>query len=125
MLLGSACACGRVFLPPRERCISCSSSTYPTEFSGEGTILTYTVLNVVPEGFEPPLILGMIQLDGVGKISGGPSNAPDEETTAERAKGIIDPTPPTIICEGRIPEEELEIGLKVTVEKIGEKYFFK
>jgi uncharacterized OB-fold protein len=136
-LTGAACTCGKTFLPPRDRCIFCSGPTYPIEFKGTGTILTYTVLNVVPEGFEAPLILGLIQLDGIGDRS--------ESGSHDQKAGDVedsDRQPPMIVCEGKLSEEEEEvtenvteeviedvkevrIGLKVIVEKRGEKFFFK
>ena len=67
-LIGAVCECGMVFLPPRERCVKCSSHTGPIEINDVGNVLTYTVLHVVPDGFDPPLILGLIQLDGVGEV---------------------------------------------------------
>jgi len=62
-LTAAVCECGQVLLPPIERCITCSSPTRSLEINDKGKILTYTVLQVPPEGYNSPLILGLIQLE--------------------------------------------------------------
>lgn len=104
-LMGTVCACGMVFLPPRKRCVKCSTPTLPMEINDVGNVLTYTVLQVVPEGFEPPLILGLIQLDVEGNNENHLSF-------------------PKIVCVGKMAGNEICMDQKVTVEKCGEKYFF-
>jgi len=93
-----------MFLPPRERCVVCSEHTRPLKIQGKGTILSYTVLQVVPEGFEAPLVLAIIEMDDTG--------------------GDGEARPPRLVCNGNLPEEELRIGLKVKVTIIDQKYMF-
>lgn len=105
-LVGSVCGCGKVFLPPRERCLICSGSTQPIELRDVGAILTYTVLHVTPEGFEPPLTLALVQLG--------------EDERSQGSEVSLDP--PKLVCMGTMPEDELKIGPKVRVKKSGERY---
>lgn len=108
-LPASACECGRILLPPRDRCLFCSGSTQPVETGNIGIILTYTVLHVVPQGCEPPLILGLIQLERDLELHGSDST----------------PILPKLVCVGDIPEDEIQMGLTVRVTKVGERYHFE
>ena len=68
MIAGSSCFCGWSTVPPRELCIKCKRKMKRAEFAEVGEVLTYTIENVVPEGFKPPLNLAMIRLAGTPKI---------------------------------------------------------
>ncbi len=105
-LAATVCECGQVFLPPRERCVKCTCPTRPVDINDTGRILSYTVLQVTPEGFDPPLIVGLIEMD------------PDGECVSS------DLEHPRLVCEGKMPESELGIDLEVRVKKIDEKYYF-
>ena len=72
-------------------------------------ILTYTVLRVVPQGCESPLILGLIQLGRDLELHGSDSS----------------PILPKLVCVGNIPEDEIQVGLTVRVMKVGERYHFE
>ncbi|MHA1577603.1 MAG: Zn-ribbon domain-containing OB-fold protein [Candidatus Thorarchaeota archaeon] len=65
VILGSECSeCGKRIVPPRALCPYCRSDKSETiELSEEGVILSYTILQMPPEGFEPPVILGLVELD--------------------------------------------------------------
>ena len=101
----TACNCGQVFIPSKDRCIKCSGTTKPLELTGNGTILTYTILHMVPDGLESPLILGIIELDI-------PSEKPELQ-------------PPKLVCVGELEKHELEIGAKVKIIKNEGKYYFQ
>ncbi len=105
------CQCGQVILPPKNRCVLCSGITQPIEINNIGKVLTFTILHVTPEGFNPPLILGLIELD---------LKLGEKSSSAQKQ----DLKPVKIICIGKIPEDELEIGLKVRIGKVKDKYFF-
>lgn len=91
MIEGSECKCGKKLVPYRNVCPSCGKKMSKTEFKDNGTVLTYTTLYAVPEGFEGPIHLAMIGLDeGANLICG---------------------------YEGK---EELSIGNQVKVKKKGE-----
>lgn len=66
-LIGSICEnCNTMFMPPRSICPNCrrKGKMREYEFSGEGEIYSYTILNTAPEGFEyqKPYIVGIIKL---------------------------------------------------------------
>jgi uncharacterized OB-fold protein len=66
-LLGLKCStCGRITVPPKMACQDCGSLDLEvTEVSKEGKIVTFTVVNVGPEGRqnEVPYIIVLVQLD--------------------------------------------------------------
>ena len=103
--LGAAsCKCGKVYIPPKERCLECNGETKPIEIDDSGELLTFTVLQATPEGFTAPLILGLIRLDG------------SKEKTDIRSTKLL--------CEGKVPEPDLSIGLNVRVRLNNGKYYF-
>ncbi len=67
-LVGTRCnKCGEHFYPPRNMCPSCrrEGQIDNYKFSGEGHIVTYTIIHTAAEGFEgqAPYVLGIVQLD--------------------------------------------------------------
>lgn len=66
-LLSLKCAeCGLVNMPPRLTCACCGSIDLSIhELSGSGTIRTFTVINIAPEGREneAPYIIVMVELE--------------------------------------------------------------
>ena len=64
-LLGLKCnGCGKVTFPPMVRCRECSSTDLEvTQMAGKGTIRTFTVIRVAPEGMKPPYIVAMTETD--------------------------------------------------------------
>jgi len=63
--LGLTCnACNKVIFPPAAACRECGSSDVtPIELSGNGTLRTFTVIRVAPEGKKPPYVVAMAELD--------------------------------------------------------------
>jgi uncharacterized OB-fold protein len=63
-LKGLKCSdCGTLTVPPKRTCQECSSSNLSvTTLSGEGTIKTFTVIRVSPEGLEAPYIVVLTEL---------------------------------------------------------------
>ena len=74
------------------------------ELEPRGSLLTYTVLQSTSEGFEGPLILGLIKLDV----------DIDNKKTQK----------PKLLCTGRIAESDLHIGLSVKIKKSDDNYYF-
>lgn len=105
-LLATMCECNQIFIPPRNNCIKCLKPTRITEIDNCGKLLTYTVLNTVPEGFNAPLILGIVELENRNIANN--SNHPN----------------PKLICQGRIEKSRLEIGLRIKIIKENELYYF-
>jgi uncharacterized protein len=55
--------CGTITVPPKATCEECSSTKLDvTLLSGEGTIKTFTVIRVAPEGLEAPYVVVLVQL---------------------------------------------------------------
>ena len=67
-ILGMRCSgCNRVYVPARSTCKDCFAELDEwVEVSSKGTVLTYTVVNQPNpcQPVEPPLVYGVIQLDG-------------------------------------------------------------
>jgi uncharacterized OB-fold protein len=57
-------ACNSVTFPPMARCRECNGTDLEiTEIAGEGTIRTFTVIRVAPEGMTPPYVVAMVEID--------------------------------------------------------------
>jgi uncharacterized OB-fold protein len=96
MLDGSSCPCGWKVVPPREICPSCRKPMRAASFAPAGELLTFTVLHVVPRGFDAPLALCLVRLD----------------------EG------PTVLCRGN-PEGRLAIGMRVSVRHEKNRFLFE
>ena len=103
-ITAAKCDCGQIMVPPKDRCIFCNGKTSEIKIDNSGKILTYTILHAVPEGFDAPLLLGLIELHGV--------------------RDTLNFTPPKILCAGQVPEPELEMNLIVKVMEKNNKYYF-
>ena len=73
-LIGSKCsACEKHFYPARKICSACKKSGDMKEvfFSGKGTVYTFTVIRVAPQGFGiyVPYITAVIELEEGIKIT--------------------------------------------------------
>ncbi|HWQ76961.1 MAG TPA: Zn-ribbon domain-containing OB-fold protein [Syntrophomonas sp.] len=66
-LMGLKCNdCGTITCPPMMVCADCASTNLEiTEMSGKGKIVTFTVVNIAPEGRENevPYTIAMVELD--------------------------------------------------------------
>ena len=64
-LMGLKCnSCDSVIFPPSTVCRQCGSTGLtPFQLSGEGTLRTFTVIRVAPEGRKPPYVVAMAELD--------------------------------------------------------------
>ncbi len=64
ILKGLKCLdCGAITVPPKATCDDCGSDNHEIiELSGKGTIKTFTVIRVAPEGFKAPYIVVNVQL---------------------------------------------------------------
>jgi len=91
----SVCKCGKKVALEREICPHCGKSMASIKLENNAEILTYTTLYTVPEGFDAPIFLVLVELE----------------------QGV------KLLCECK-NESDLEIGKKgkIIVEK--EKYFF-
>ena len=101
LLMATRCDCGMLLLPPKDRCVHCGGDTRPLTIGSAGVILTFTILHYPPEGFDPPLVLALVELE-------------DEDGLKTK-----------VLCSGKKLEEGLSIGTKVEVEKSGDRYVFR
>ena len=63
--LGLRCEkCGTVTFPSQGVCRDCGGKDLEvTEIKGQGTLRTFTVVRVAPEGMKPPYVVAMVELD--------------------------------------------------------------
>ncbi len=73
-LMGSACTrCGLLSFPPRADCPECLSGEFEfREYSGRGTIHTFTAIAAAPTGFEDvvPYTVAVVDLEEGGRLLG-------------------------------------------------------
>ncbi len=64
VLKGLKCLeCGTITVPPKAACDECGSTDQEvTQLTGDGTIRTFTVIRVPPEGFQAPYVVVLVQL---------------------------------------------------------------
>ncbi len=94
MIKGAECGCQKKLVPYRKVCPRCGKDMVKAEFAKSGEVLTYTTLYAVPEGFEGPIKLAMVKLEGGANL----------------------------IC-GYEGEQDLNIEEKVKIKKKGEFFF--
>jgi len=85
ILTGLKCsACGEWTLPPQAVCSACGGAELTKgRVSPAGTIRSYTVIRVAPQGFKPPYLVALAELDDgpwvLGNIDGlGEGIGPEE-----------------------------------------------
>ena len=112
-LEASYCNCGQLIIPPKERCIYCSEFTEPVLITNNGKLLTYTVLNITPEGIDKPLIIGLVELE-VDLLS------------LINKKNLK--SKPKLLClklSNNVDNDNLDIGMDVKIEIRDNIYYFK
>lgn len=108
-LVGQECiSCDAKQFPPRERCHTCGSGSLESfAFDPVGTVETYSVVHVAPEGFDPPYPVGFVRLSPGNVRAFAPFDA-DPETLA-----IGDDARATVLEPGRTPVPEPTWGFVV------------
>ena len=82
LMAGKCTKCGKIHLPPRTLCDNCFSQEFTwTEISGKGTLLTFSVIHIAPQQFQPlaPYAVGIVQLENGLKLPGMISGATPEQ----------------------------------------------
>jgi uncharacterized OB-fold protein len=73
-LMGSKCrGCGFTTFPPRADCPECMSGDFEfKEYSGRGSIYTYTTIDAAPTGFDDdvPYTVAVVELEERGRLLG-------------------------------------------------------
>lgn len=82
-LEASFCAkCRKQFVPIRIHCSKCRGRTDRIFLEGKGKLKTFTVLWVTPEGFTPPLVLGICELGSGLRVLGEVSDYRQKDSLA-------------------------------------------
>ncbi len=68
MIEGAECECGVKVIPERKTCPECKKPMKKAEFGDFGTVLTHTTLHTPPEGYEGPIRLCMVKIDGGAQL---------------------------------------------------------
>jgi|Deesub1362B_J571_1020462.scaffolds.fasta_scaffold19974_2 hypothetical protein len=72
-LVGLKCKkCGTFILPPKSICKKCGSKEFEwIEFSGKGSLHTFTVIHIAPKRFlnDVPYVVGVVQLEEGPKVT--------------------------------------------------------
>ena len=113
-IMGSKCKkCGYTAFPPRSDCPKCLSDEFEyVEFSGEGTVMTYTRIDAAPAGFEEdcPFTIGVVQLKEQGRLLGWfGETIPEDEIEMDMPVQVVP----------RMFEEEVGIKVYYSLERPG------
>ncbi len=77
--------CGRILYPPRVVCPDCGGREFETvTLPRKGTIVTYTVIDVPPTGFQgqAPLVLALVELENGVRTMVQVADVPDMDRLA-------------------------------------------
>ena len=91
-LVGSKCTeCNSVYFPPRILCPKCRRKGNIVEhtLSGNGRIISYTVIRTPPEGFEAPYVVAIIELEDGTNVSGQIVGDIEEIKTGKRVRPVF------------------------------------
>ena len=91
----SKCICGKIVGLNREICPYCGKPMSSIKIEDNAEVLTYTTLYTVPDGFNSPIFLVLVELEQKAKL----------------------------LCECK-NENDLEIGKKGKILKKNNKYYF-
>jgi len=85
ILKGLKCLdCGAITVPPKAVCDDCGSVNQEiTQLSGDGTIKTFTVIRMAPEGFKAPYVVVLAQLREGPWLTGLLNSRDPESATME------------------------------------------
>jgi uncharacterized OB-fold protein len=110
-LMGTRCKkCGETYFPPRADCLKCMDDKFEwVEYSGKGTLNTYTTIHAAPKGFDDiaPYKLGIVDLKEGGRLIAWIGEITKNEIKIGMEIKVVP----------RIFEEIEEIKLYYTIEK--------
>ena len=88
-LLGLRCLdCRTAIVPPKMLCTHCQGPNMEIEeLSGEGEILTYTVVRVAAEGFVPPIVVALVRLKDGAQVMGNVVDIDPNKVTMDALMG--------------------------------------
>jgi uncharacterized OB-fold protein len=82
LMAGKCTRCGKIHLPPRPLCDNCFSQQFEwLEISGQGKLLTYSVIHIAPQQFQAlaPYAVGIVELENGLRIPGMIQGATEEQ----------------------------------------------
>ncbi len=110
-LMGTKCKkCGEIYFPPRADCLKCMDDSYEwIEYSGNGTLNSFTTIHAAPKGFDDiaPYTIGIVDLKEGGRLLAWIGDIPKDEIKNDMPVKVVP----------RIFEEIPEIKLYYTIEK--------
>lgn len=110
-LMGTKCKkCNEIYFPPRADCLKCMDDKFEwVEYSGTGTLNSYTTIHAAPKGFDDiaPYTLGIVDLKESGRLIAWIGDIPKKEIKIGMEIKVVP----------RIFEEIEEIKLYYTIEK--------
>ena len=110
-LMGTRCKkCGETYFPPRADCLNCMDDKFEwVEYSGKGTLNSYTTIHAAPKGFDDiaPYTLGIVDLKEGGRLIAWIGEITKNEIKIGMEIKVVP----------RIFEEIEEIKLYYTIEK--------
>ena len=110
-LMGTKCKkCGEIYFPPRADCLKCMDDSFEwIEFSGKGTLNSFTTIHAAPKGFDDiaPYTIGIVDLKEGGRLLAWIGDIPKDEIKNDMPVKVVP----------RIFEEISEIKLYYTIEK--------
>ena len=110
-LMGTQCKkCGELYFPPRADCLNCLSDNVKwIEYSGKGTLHTFTKITAAPKGFNDiaPYVIGVVDLKEGGRLLAWIKDIPDNKIKIGMPVKVV----------LRIFEEIEEIKIYYTIEK--------
>ena len=110
-LMGTKCKkCGELYFPPRADCLNCMNDTFEwIEYSGKGTLNSFTTIHAAPKGFEDiaPYTLGVVDLNEGGRVIAWIKDIPKDKLKNDMPVKVVP----------RIFEEIEEIRLYYSIEE--------
>jgi len=82
LMAGKCTRCGKIHLPPRPLCDNCYSQQFEwLEISGQGKLLTYSVIHIAPQQFQAlaPYAVGIVELENGLHLPGMIQGATEEQ----------------------------------------------
>jgi len=114
-LVGEKCENGHYVFPPRDICPDChGEAKIPFQFSGKGTVYSFTEIQEAPAGFEneAPYVVALVKLDEGPMVT---AQLTDLETHKDKRIAIMDQQRgwPEEAIEVETKEFQIEIGMPV------------
>jgi len=86
-LKGSKCRCGFATVSNKRRCSRCGKQMRPSEWPDQGKVLSFSRLQVIPEGFDTPYNLALVEIPKGPKLAcwtSGTLKVDDDVTVTEQ-----------------------------------------